>query len=454
MERAQVRSLRGSWTGVRACVSAFALVALVWSAAAHAGPAPDPLAGWRFRLRSFVIGAWLGPDGTDAELRLYKECGFNVVMVGRYMAHGQYALPDRIARELDLVRRHRLYAMLDTYTQNDKPWGGVVPPAPGTHHPSSLEELRWIHARFGRHPALAGYLIGDDQGTMSPQLVACTQFLRENAPHLIPWVCGWVPAAELARYGNPYANWQIYPTLYNTNEPAEVQARLYCEAYDRLRRDCLAHGVLPWPMFNASGADVSDSLLRFPIYAGLAYGAQGLWYFCYRGSLTNGVEGKPGHTSYAAAKADVKPNWYVAQAANRRVAAYGPHLLGAVSQALFNTGWQVPGTLVPGPDRLVTEMSDDLLAGVLIKPRRLPMVLVVDKRVSKTPGATPPREVEVAFAPAVGRVRVLDARASRTVRGNRVRLTLSGGEGMLLLLEPARGRSQELSRYAEIGQGG
>lgn len=411
--------------------------------------AARPVGGWDFKFKRYLIGAWLGPDGTDAEVRVYKDAGFNVVMVGRYMAHGEYALPERVAQELDLAQRHGLGAMIDTYTQNDKPWGGVIPArqTPG-HHCATLEELKWIHERFGGHPALVGYLLGDDQGAMSPQLVACTKFLRENAPHLMPWICGWVPAAELAAHDNPFVNWQIYPTLYNTNESAKAQARRYCEAYDRMRRDCLRRGLTPWPMFNACGDDVSDSTLRFPIYAALAYGAQGIWYFTYRTALTRSKEGQRGFERYEDALANVKPNYYVAKKANHRVLAWGPKLLGRKCEGVLSTGWRIENAVGPGPDVIVTGMSEDLLVGILTKPQRRLMAMVVDKRVSKEPGATPPREVELTFSEMVTRIEVMATPKSRSVQGHRVGLTLEGGEGMLLGLTARRGMRQDLERLA------
>lgn len=403
---------------------------------AHASPASSPRSGWTFKFKDFVIGAWLGPDRTEAEVRLYKEAGFNVVMVGRYMARGQYALPDEVAQELDLVHKFGLGAMLDTYTQNDKPWGGLAPPSvKGGHHACSSAELKWIHRRFGKHPALIGYMIGDDQGKMSRRLQECTLFLLNHAPQLMPWVCGVVPAKDLAAHHNPFVDWQIYPTLYRRNDTAEQQARQYCIAYDRLRRDCQRYDCISWPMFNACGPGVTDSLLRFPLYAALAYGAQGIWYFTYRTALTNGREGQTGHTTYAAALADVKPNWYVARAANHRVAAYGPCLLGARSTGVFSTGWPVPGAHTPEPGRLVGRMSSNLLVGVLSKPGHGPLVMVVDKRVSKRRNAVPPRLTDLTFSPKVKGVRVLDTSRSTRLAGNHIRLSLAGGEGRLLELE-------------------
>jgi len=180
---------------------------------------------WQFRYPGFVIGAWWGPDATDAELRLYHEAGFNVVMAGRYMQLDDYADPEKGVRELDLARKHRLWVMFDTYTKNDRPWGGKRSEEPyehPLHHPASLLELQWLYERLGKHPALLGFMIGDDQGEVTPRAAQCTRFLFEQPkPHLIPWLCGWIPPENLARHNNPIANPQIYPTLYEWQLSAE-----------------------------------------------------------------------------------------------------------------------------------------------------------------------------------------------------------------------------------------
>jgi len=396
----------------------------------------SPLDGWDFRLKEFVIGAWLGPDGTDAEIRVYEEAGFNVVMVGRYMSRGGvYADPDSVARELDLAHKHGLWAMLDTYTRDNKPWGGVIPAGADTgHHNATLEEIRSIHERFGKHPALAGYMLGDDQGQMAGRLGETTAYLHENAPDMIPWVCGWVSAADLATHGNPFVNWQIYPTLYNTGEPAEVQARQYCDAFDNMRKQCEECGTVPWPMINADGDDVSDSTLRFPLYAPLAYGAQGLWYFTYRNSMTYGKEGEAGYDDYEQALRNVTKLYRVGKTANWRIREWGPELLGRTSTARFSTGWAAPSAEDPGPGKLVASMDPDVLVGILEKPGEPKLALVVDKRVSKEFGATKPRALTVTFGDGVHELEIVGNGDGQEVQGRTARLTLAGGEGALLKL--------------------
>jgi len=97
---------------------------------ASAGQAPPPVLcrdHWDFKFKSFVIGAWWGPGATDAEMKLYKEAGFNVVMGGRYMQLDDYGDPNKGVRELDLAQKYGLGLLFDTYTKNEHPWGQCRP---------------------------------------------------------------------------------------------------------------------------------------------------------------------------------------------------------------------------------------------------------------------------------------------------------------------------------------
>ncbi|MBI3923067.1 MAG: hypothetical protein HY318_16725, partial [Armatimonadetes bacterium] len=202
----------------------------------------NPRSGWRFAFNDFMIAAWSPPNATEAEYALYRDAGFNVVMSPRY------AFPKE---SLDLAERHGLQVMVDTYTPNDKPWGGkadAYTPHP-SHHPATLTELKWLHESVGKHRALAGYLLGDDIGGLPKELIETTNFLREVAPHLFPWVCQCTYAWEsLAKNGNPIADPQIYPTLYQAKMPPVFQRDEYCRVLDRLRRACRKHRLVSWPM--------------------------------------------------------------------------------------------------------------------------------------------------------------------------------------------------------------
>lgn len=425
---------------------------LISSCAAACAQTAAPRADWDFKFRDFVIGAWWGPGATDAQMKLYRECGFNVVMCGRYMQLDDYADPNKGLRELDLAHKYGLGVLFDTYTKNHRPWGGIAGPTDDhpVHHPASLPELEWLYKKLGKHPALVGFMIGDDQGSVSQRAADCTRFLHTlPKPHLFPWLCGWISPDDLARHDNPIENPQIYPTLYSWRLPARELARRYAGSYAAYSRQCRDHGLIFWPMFNVQPPNaqevVSDSLLRFPAYAALAYGAEGIWYFCYNG----GSLARQGDwTTEAAARRALTPLYAVAREANRRILPWGRRVLGRRSEGVFGTAfqratdWPFPadlegqaspeGLAAPAKGKLIEAMDPDLLAGVLTREGEAPLVMVVDCRVSKKTGDLPPRTALIRFNRAVTGIDVLDGARARHEAGAVVRIRLQAGGGQML----------------------
>ena len=394
---------------------------------------------WNFKFKKFPIGAFNGPNATDAEYQVYKECGFNVVITPRYLHYGGY---DKVEEALDLAGKHGLAAVVETYTHHTRPWGGKAGKwyRHRSHHPATLPELQWIHKRYGKHPAVIGYMLADDVGNLPAQVVETTKWLRDNEPRLWPWVCQLtLRTGSLARAGNPLVIPQLYATLYKSHYPPTNRMQYYCRQIDTLRRSCLGQGLLPQPMFNVSTWKKpvkSDSIVRFQVYASIAYGAQGIWYFTYRdlGSLVNG---KAPSDSVKGVKAICDVKWPVAKEANHRVAAWGPKLLWREVREIYHSGrkgWELPGNLQAGPDKLIVKMSDELLVSIPRKDGAAPLAMVVDKRVDDGYKTIKPREVQITFSKGVKSVDILEKGKSRKVDGRTVKLTLKGGGGQLLQL--------------------
>lgn len=402
---------------------------------------------WDFRYKGFVIGAWWGPSENEAELKFYKEAGFNVVMIGRYMQLDNYSDIEKCLKELDLAKKYGLWVMFDTYTKNDHPWGGKAWKEPydhPLHHPASLEELIWLYEKVGRHPALLGFMIGDDQGEVSPRSDACTNFLlRQPKPHLMPWLCGWISPKNLAEHNNPIANPQIYPTLYEWNLSADMLAIRYISAYANWTKECRRYGVMFWPMFNVApppGTDYlpSDSLTRFPAYLALVFASDGIWYFCYNGgSLQRYKEG--GYKTEEEVKNALTPLYWVAKKVNNRISLWGDKVIGRDCSAVFTTAFtsnpemeKIEGLRKPGKGEFIEEMDENLIAGVLTKKGENPLVMVVDCRVSKNWGDIPLRDATIRFSPKVKKVVILEGGKRQTVNGNEVKIKLEAGGGQML----------------------
>ncbi|MFC1738489.1 hypothetical protein ACFL1G_05505 [Planctomycetota bacterium] len=424
----------------------------------------SPRQGWDFKFRDFVIGAWWGPRATDAEVLVYKEAGFNLAMAGRYM-WGDDAAFDKnkptynpeagtiksLKTHLDLLDKHKVAALIDVYYLNyltSGPWWNDEHKAEprlydryGSEPNLSVGQstdtsIKWLNEIFGNHPALAGYLLGDDKGELPPDIVEATHFLRKEAPQLLPWVCQNVMNAQsLAEAGNPIMDPQMYPTLYQKDRPASEQARLYCQLLQQLRQDCLKYNLIMWPMFNSCGVK-SDSLTRFQIYSSLAYGAQGIWNFHYEGGFVK----RPsqffnGFTTIKEMKKHLSPTWHDAKLANKRTAAWGPKLLGRIAAEIYQSEETNATERTPEKGRLVEKMNDNLLVGILYKADEPLLAMVVDKRVSIDRDALAPRQVKINFADTVTRIDVLEAESIETHHRNIINLTLPAGGGQLLKLQ-------------------
>jgi len=419
-------------------------------------PKPDawgPRDSWQFAFDRFVIGAWWGPCPSDAEMRAYREAGFNTVMVGRYMAMADYGNLAKLERDLEVADRHRLGAFIDMYTTDARPWGGIAgdpharAPLPGAwvefggigeyQMSANFEQFEWLYGRFGDHPATIGFLLADDQSRMTPDLIQMTDYLRQRRPQLFPWICqNAFEPAELAAHDNPISSFQTYPTLYQREKEATAQMQVQCDSFHIIATACEQHNLVMWPMFDVCG-DRSDSLVRFQVYASAAYGSDGIWYFCYKTGLTKATGCQEGQIveSDDEMQAELLPEYFAAGEANNRVLAWGDRLLGSVRDGMVNTGYDIEGGMAPGdPGARVAEMSDDLLVGFLRKAEGPLMAMVVDKRVSKQTGELESRDVGVEFGDRVAAVRGLEGADAVNARidGGSVAMTLPAGGGQLL----------------------
>ena len=412
----------------------------------------------QFKFQDFVIGTWWGPDANEEAYKLYKEAGFNVLMQA---SRGQ--LPDK---ELDLAQKVGLKVLIDTFTTNDKPWGGVQPPdvdphAPGLHV-ARLGEMKWLQGQYGEHPALVGYLLNDNCG-LHDYTVACAKYLLQTGSGLFPWMSTNPDPAGQAkiRAAMPILTTQNYPFLYQVNAPEPAKRAAFCNRLELDRVDVNRYDMCMWPFINTAGG-VSPSQLRFQLFTSIAYGAQGIPYFTWHESIGSN---RPG------------PLYYVAQAANNYVlSVVGPRVLGHRCIGVYHTrGPEMANSaLEPGPGQVIEEMRSRLLAGVLIPEEQFisgenkpDYVMLVDKRtvtcrplarhseieaVDSVPQLIQEmkeqepaeRVVRIKFGPTVKRVEVLGPeqsplRVSLSQLGrNRVRyLHLKAGQGVLLKIDCA-----------------
>ena len=316
-----------------------------------------------------------------------------------------------------------------------------------------LNQQVFSNPQVGDDPLIQGIVMGDNGRGFGSLQTEVADWLKKNYPYVAP-IMSMYPARMRTDTAIRIWHMQNYPFMRgrSSNPPTHYMTilnsdRLACNANDMALFECYA-------------GDASFSRIRFQMTAAMAYGAQGLSNFCYAPHKMPFYQ--PGNR--------LVPHWkklhvYV-------IGVLGRHLWGTRCIDVIHSehGGQPPGAPAPGPERLVTEMSDFLLAGLLTpeakflskdpKDKAVPeYFLVVDKR---TGGETPEaRDVYVKLSPQVAAVELLDYEATgkagkvrKIVPACKVRASLEGGEALLLRVSPdlekLLGGPEGMKLYAEI----
>ena len=377
----------------------------------------SPRENWR--LQTFPLGsAGWQPSPTDPEYWDYSQIGFNTVLTPR----DDFATPEQVSSSLAEAARHGLWVIIDTYTNDDRPWGGVRPDgrfSEGGHHPATEAELRWLVGQFSAFPRLVGFWLGDDlpaDFANSAPRAAITQslnYLRDQRPDLIPWVDhnylfqGFpapvmrphnlaIGSVSLDAVRSPIHSAQLYP-LDGTG-PLQWRDPILRDLA-QLARSTAYKDKLMWPIIRTEdvGAPAIDTRawVRFQAYSSLAYGAQGLWYFAYK--VQTGLVNPTSYTSREQIQANRRPNWPVVQEINHDILAWQTFLLTHRCARVYDTcGVGRP----PRQGELVVGMDNELLVGVLVPSgtsattNLSPLAIIVDCRVGE---GSAPRDVAVNF---------------------------------------------------------
>lgn len=194
------------------------------------------------------------------------------------------------------------------------------------------------------------------------------------------------------------------------------------------------YGLRFWPLINVGdGGDTglvrSESLVRFSAYSSLAYGAKGINWYCWGRGIYNLTTDSP------------TPIYDVVKNVNTKVLSWADDLLRyPVFEGVFHTGTNVSGpassTWSPSPDTLVTDMSEDLLVGVMTRDDDADGVLlvVVDKRVdSSLNGGGTMRDVVV------------------NVQNEMLKASLLPGDAELFVLKTGRQIATRMRRWRNDG---
>ena len=411
---------------------------------------PPPLKG------TFPIAAWWPPN--IDQLEPYADANFNVVfgdnLARSCQAAGTAPEPatahdafECIASVLPKINELGLKLSYFTgyynhtfglSTVQGAAYGGITefPPTDKTATGYvSTPEVAWIVQTLTKRNlshVLYSIFLRDDVVVSTQSVVESVRWLRTHAPHILPQVNGgqedlyqdrqpiWSPE-EYAVQGASSSNvteelWRQIG-MFSTNQ-------YFAERY----------GLDVWPLFNllrderesdGKRKPFSDSLLRAQVHLALAYGARGLYYYCWG---DNGLWNLTAPDAFSG-HGEPMPNYFVAKALNADALVWGTTLLGARHVGALRAasvalppctygGQSYPATACRGFTQMpratsasmpVQDLEPHLLAGVFIaepedkgtrspreSPRESPRdsrgsivgyVMVVDVRVNATAGA-------------------------------------------------------------------
>jgi hypothetical protein len=381
---------------------------------------------WVFE--GFPIMAWWPPPGTKTleDFSRYKDAGFTI-----YVANPDVGFENalKLAREAGLpVMPHRER-------------GGFDVPAPEKPvvFPSN-------------DPNVVGWVTRDEPGWVKPAIEAATEVnelmrsdpsrwaLFNNLPLHRPQNPPVLEIAEAAlRNGMPvlsYDNYVIY-------EDGTDKAKEHFDNLASARELSLKYHVPFWAFaLTTKHRDYrrpSESDLRWKQFTNLAYGAKGLWYFCYWGPHRWAGRGWDTKSIVDSATGEPTELYHQVKTLNEAVLAMGQTLLGLTSEAVVHTRPPQGHAAFEKGSRWITEIkARDAMIGFFRDAEGVRHAMIVNKlhgqgKSSKETADT----IELTFAPAgikaVEAVSWLDGTPGKLpLHDHKATLHVHGGTGVLV----------------------
>ncbi|MFW6164254.1 MAG: hypothetical protein ACODAJ_15910 [Planctomycetota bacterium] len=332
------------WSRIPHPASRVLLAAAACVLTACGRPAPAPRS---WRQAEFLIGLREAPPAEPRHYARVAKAGFRVIV--------SYVGPDA----LPLARRYGLKLAV-----------AKIGLDPQTLAREDGEALAAGHfRRFGDHPALWGYDLGEQlPENRIDDVAAVADWLRRRAPgrpffvDLLgcdAWAGPALRTADYARYLDRALRAVAPPLLAFRHEPfpAEGDSPFYFENLELARAAAAAHRVPfvqaircgQWPGLRPLG----EGELRWLVYTSLAYGARGVvWrgYWQARDGQGRGIVGPDGRPT---------PCYDRVAALNRELAVLGPYLMELRSAAVYHAGEEVPaGARRLAPHGLIGGVKD------------------------------------------------------------------------------------------------
>jgi len=314
----------------------------------------------------FIISYWCGPSQEQTNLERMKEiaeCGFNVAQAPDLWEPASEAQVKFNLKFLDLCQQAGIKAFIfDGRVWKDGDWA-LSNPADIPKIEKNLDEMI---ANYSKHPALMGYVLGDEMGYGShPRLKLLNQYLLKKDPTHLPYY------NNLPNYASsPKAYEREIKVFLKTVKPAlfswdaywqmheENELRYYFDNLEVVRRNCLKaktpFNQIIVSLCHMGYRECSEGDLRWQVWTSLAYGSRGIQYFTYvhvPGGMTTGDS--PGLLAKDMTR-DRK--WFYVQKINQHIAKLGPTLIKLTSTGVYHTDPPV-GTIPLLPEAPVKKID-------------------------------------------------------------------------------------------------
>jgi hypothetical protein len=245
-----------------------AVLSIAWVlASCRLGIAADPQ---RFSQDRFAIGFWVDPPADQNMDQHYADiAAANFTMVIGGFGAGT---PEAIRRQVELCERWDLKAIVGQ--------GGLP------------------HDQLPASPAVWGYKLRDEPPSQEfPSLRDTVAQIRQTRPGKLTYINLFPNYASdeqlgAAGYDEYVARFmtEVNPDVlsmdhYPMMTPEEDGRNKYCSNLEVMRKYALPNNIPFWNYFNTMPfgphGDPTEAQLKWQVYTSIAYGAQGVLYFCY-----------------------------------------------------------------------------------------------------------------------------------------------------------------------------
>ncbi|MCY2931315.1 MAG: hypothetical protein NTV86_17870, partial [Planctomycetota bacterium] len=295
----------------------------------------------------FIISYWCGPPKeatTFARMKEIADCGFNVAQGPNLWEKPDAAQVVINKRFLNLCQQAGIKAFIwDGNVCKGTTWDKFSP----EDIPGIEKDLDGMIANYSSHPALLGFVLGDEMLTPAhPRLGMVTQYLLKKDPKHVPYynLLPLYAFKNATEYENLVANYMetVKPALLSWDHYRQMfengDERTYWENLEIMRRQCLKTGT-PFNQIIVSlrhmgYRECSEADLRWQVWTSLAYGSRGINYFTYWFVPGLAWADAPAFISKEG-KRDVK--WTYGSKINHRIGKLGPTLVKLTSTDVFCT---------------------------------------------------------------------------------------------------------------------